>query len=110
MVSVKSEQPVMLPVANAGDGEVRDDDVGDDDVQVGFGLRYFGDNGYWVGGAGKIFHNDQPDPRSWDDYFPAPDRHMPTWPRPVPAGGFRTASSSSPVFAARCGRRPRPPG
>lgn len=49
--------------------------------------RYFGDNGYWVGGAGKIFHNDQPDPRSWDAYFPALDRHMPTWPRPVPAGG-----------------------
>jgi len=48
--------------------------------------RYFGNHGYRAAGAGKIFHNDQPDPVSWDDYFPALDRHMPGWPRPAPAG------------------------
>lgn len=47
---------------------------------------YFRDNGYWAGGAGKIFHNDQPDPVSWDAYFPALDRHMPGWPRPESDG------------------------
>ena len=46
---------------------------------------YFRANGYWAGGAGKIFHNDQPDPVSWDEYFPALDRHMPSWPRPESA-------------------------
>ena len=44
--------------------------------------RYFSDNGYWSAGAGKIFHNDQPDPGSWDAYFPSLDRHMPRHHRP----------------------------
>ena len=48
--------------------------------------RYFGDNGYWAGGAGKIFHNNQPDPRSWDDYFPSLEQHMPSSPRPEGEG------------------------
>ena len=39
--------------------------------------RYFSDQGYWSAGAGKIFHNNMPDPRSWDDYFPSLQRHMP---------------------------------
>lgn len=48
--------------------------------------RYFGDHGYWAGGAGKIFHNNQPDPRSWDDYFPSLEQHMPSSPRPEGEG------------------------
>jgi arylsulfatase A-like enzyme len=55
--------------------------------------RYFHDNGYWVAGAGKIFHNNQPDPDSWDDYFPAKDRPMPSYNRPVPEG-----TASMPMF------------
>jgi len=46
--------------------------------------RYFSDNGYWSGGAGKIFHNNMPDPISWDDYFPSKEQHMPSYMRPVP--------------------------
>jgi len=46
--------------------------------------RYFSDNGYWSGGAGKIFHNNMPDPVSWDDYFPSKEEHMPSYMRPVP--------------------------
>ncbi len=41
--------------------------------------EYFKSAGYWVGGAGKIFHNNMPDPRSWDDYFPSKIRHMPEY-------------------------------
>ena len=41
--------------------------------------RYFRDHGYWVGGAGKIFHNDQPDPESWEEYFPSKEKHMPDY-------------------------------
>ncbi len=48
--------------------------------------RYFGDNGYWAAGAGKIFHNNQPDPGSWDDYFPSLEEHMPSSPRPLGEG------------------------
>ena len=48
--------------------------------------RYFADHGYWAGGAGKIFHNNQPDPGSWDDYFPSLEEHMPTSPRPAGEG------------------------
>jgi len=39
--------------------------------------QYFRANGYRAAGAGKIFHNDQPDPDSWDDYFPSKEKHMP---------------------------------
>lgn len=48
--------------------------------------KYFADNGYWAAGAGKIFHNDQPDPRSWDDYYPSKENHMPGNPRPPQRG------------------------
>lgn len=48
--------------------------------------RYFSNNGYWAAGAGKIFHNNMPDPQSWDDYFPSLERHMPSYTRPVPGG------------------------
>ncbi len=41
--------------------------------------QYFSQHGYWAGGAGKIFHNDQPDPDSWDEYFPSRDKHMPDY-------------------------------
>ncbi len=41
--------------------------------------QHFRAHGYWAGGAGKIFHNDQPDPVSWDDYFPSKERHMPNY-------------------------------
>ena len=41
--------------------------------------KYFSLNGYWSGGAGKIFHNNMPDPQSWDDYFPSKERHMPRY-------------------------------
>lgn len=39
--------------------------------------RYFASNGYHAAGAGKIFHNNQPDPDSWNDYFPSKEQHMP---------------------------------
>jgi len=42
------------------------------------------EHGYWAAGAGKIFHNDQPDPTSWNDYFPSLENHMPSDPRPGP--------------------------
>jgi len=41
--------------------------------------EYFRSAGYWVGGSGKIFHNNMPDPRSWDDYFPSKIQHMPEY-------------------------------
>ncbi len=41
--------------------------------------QYFMANGYSAAGAGKIFHNDQPDPPSWDDYFPSKVKHMPDY-------------------------------
>jgi arylsulfatase A-like enzyme len=50
-------------------------------------------NGYRTGGAGKIFHNDQPDPASWDDYFPSKTKHMPDDVRPK-----RGATVSMPAF------------
>ncbi len=48
--------------------------------------QHFSSHGYWSAGAGKIFHNDQPDPQSWDAYFPSLDKHMPDYFRPVPGG------------------------
>ena len=41
--------------------------------------QYFSANGYFSAGAGKIFHNDQPDPQSWDDYFPSKKKHFPPY-------------------------------
>jgi arylsulfatase A-like enzyme len=46
--------------------------------------QYFTANGYWAGGAGKIFHNNQPSPESWDEYFPSKEKHMPDYHYPAP--------------------------
>jgi len=46
--------------------------------------QYFAANGYWTGGAGKIFHNNQPDPDSWHEYYPSKEQHMPDYHYPVP--------------------------
>jgi arylsulfatase A-like enzyme len=46
--------------------------------------QFFMENGYWAGGAGKIFHNDQPDPESWDEYYPSKEKHMPDYFIPKP--------------------------
>ena len=48
--------------------------------------EHFRDAGYWVAGAGKIYHNNMPDPRSWDAYFPDSIRHMPRHWLPVRDG------------------------
>jgi len=48
--------------------------------------RYFLENGYWAAGAGKIFHNNMPDPQSWDNYFPSKNKHMPDYHLPNPKG------------------------
>jgi len=48
--------------------------------------KYFSQNGYWSAGAGKIFHNNMPDPPSWDDYFPSKQKHMPDYFLPNPGG------------------------
>jgi arylsulfatase A-like enzyme len=39
--------------------------------------EHFKQAGYWAGGAGKIYHNNMPDPRSWDDYYPSLIQHFP---------------------------------
>lgn len=39
--------------------------------------EYFQQAGYWTGGAGKIYHNNMPDPRSWNDYYPSLMQHFP---------------------------------
>ncbi len=44
--------------------------------------QHFMRNGYHAAGAGKIFHNDQADPASWDAYFPSREKHMPADVRP----------------------------
>ena len=46
--------------------------------------RHFANNGYRAAGAGKIFHNNMPDPRSWDDYYPSLEKHMPDYEYPNP--------------------------
>ena len=56
--------------------------------------RAFSDRGYWSAGAGKIFHNDQADPGSWDAYFPSLERHMPGYLHP----GERGTTVSMPRF------------
>jgi len=45
--------------------------------------EYFRDAGYRVAGAGKIYHSNMPDPRSWEAYFPDSIRHMPEYWLPV---------------------------
>ncbi len=39
--------------------------------------EYFKQAGYWTGGAGKLFHNNMPDPRSWNEYYPSLIQHFP---------------------------------
>ena len=51
--------------------------------------EYFAAQGYWTGGAGKIFHNGQPDPDSWDEYFPSKQKPFPDYFYP---GGESTVS------------------
>ena len=46
--------------------------------------QHFSQQGYWSAGAGKIFHNNMPDPQSWDDYYPSKEKHMPQYSRPKP--------------------------
>lgn len=46
--------------------------------------EYFASHGYWAGGAGKIFHNGQPDPDSWHEYWPSKEKHMPDYFYPAP--------------------------
>jgi arylsulfatase A-like enzyme len=58
--------------------------------------RYFADHGYWSAGAGKIFHNNMPDPPSWDDYFPSKQRHMPSYSRPP--GVKQGETAAMPIF------------
>lgn len=51
-----------------------------DVVQDEFTLpEYFMKNGYWTGGAGKIYHGNMPDPRSWNEYYPSKIKHMPDY-------------------------------
>ena len=54
--------------------------------------RYFARHGYWSAGAGKIFHNDQPDPPSWDAYFPSKEKQMPDYQRPPGVEAGQTAA------------------
>ena len=54
--------------------------------------RYFSGHGYWSAGAGKIFHHDQPDPSSWDAYFPSKEKQMPDYRRPPGVEPGQTAS------------------
>ena len=39
--------------------------------------EYFREAGYWVAGAGKIYHGNMPDFKGWDDYYPSLVNHMP---------------------------------
>lgn len=39
--------------------------------------EHFQNAGYWTGGAGKLYHNNMPDPQSWDDYYPSLIQHFP---------------------------------
>lgn len=38
--------------------------------------------GYWAGGAGKIYHGVYPDPASWDEYWPSKSQQRPDDPAP----------------------------
>lgn len=43
--------------------------------------QYFKQNGYYTAGGGKVFHN--PDPDSWDDYYPDDNTYFFGNPRPA---------------------------
>ena len=55
------------------------DIVGDELVMP----EYFKQQGYFSAGAGKIYHGNMPDPRSWEEYFPNLIKHMPDYYLPV---------------------------
>ena len=44
--------------------------------------QHFRKNGYWVAGAGKIYHGAFPDPPSWDVYYPDQQKNKPDDPLP----------------------------
>lgn len=44
--------------------------------------QHFRKNGYWVAGAGKIFHGRYPDAASWDVYWPDQQKNKPDDPMP----------------------------
>lgn len=48
-------------------------------------------NGYWAGGAGKIYHGVYPDPPSWDEYWPSKRVQRSNDPLPAerPANGIK---------------------
>jgi len=39
--------------------------------------KYFRENGYYSGGAGKIYHYHMVDPSCWDEYWPSQTKNMP---------------------------------
>src|SRR5258708_35514612 len=39
--------------------------------------QHFQANGYKTMGSGKIFHDAFPDPASWDEWYPAPEKQKP---------------------------------
>jgi arylsulfatase A-like enzyme len=44
--------------------------------------QHFMNNGYKAIGAGKIYHGSDPDPASWDDYWPSQEKNEPNDPKP----------------------------
>ncbi len=44
--------------------------------------QHFRKHGYWVAGAGKIYHGAFPDPASWDVYWPDQQKNKPDDPEP----------------------------
>ena len=50
----------------------------------------FRNNGYWAGGAGKIYHGVYPHPPSWDEYWPSKSQQRAPDPLPAerPANGI----------------------
>lgn len=53
--------------------------------------EYFREAGYFSAGAGKIYHANMPDPRSWDENFPDRIKQLPDYYLPVkdPATGAK---------------------
>jgi len=52
--------------------------------------QHFRKHGYEVIGAGKIFHGPDPDPKSWDQYWPSKRSTQPNNPKPpnIPVNGI----------------------
>jgi len=50
--------------------------------------HYFKDNGYWVAGGGKIFHDGYPDPEAWHEYFNPGESPVPAKPSDWPVKGM----------------------